>query len=422
MITEEQRMVLEAVAALGALGCWWWSLRRLRRARLIADLPTVTTAGAYVGVLELNGTIELLTEVWGHLSGKAGAWMSWSIEEEWRKTETYQNSKGETRTRTTSGWTTIDSGGASERFLIRDAQGAVAVEPAGAEVTATTTVNWQVHRSDDRYWQFGPAHEISHSTGHRRFSETMLLPGSSLWLLGHARVTAEGDAVEIAAEPTCPDYLLSVRGEDAARSSAVWAWTLALLGALLLAGGCGWILGEERGLLAALLIQGGLWTMGWVVVATNSLIALRQRVMQALANIEVELQRRADLIPPLVAALQGLQGHEREVQTLIATLRSQAQATLPGQPGPDPQAVRVLVERYPDLVASASTARLMAELTRTEDRIALARGFASEVGTALNTRLEAIPDGWIARLAGCRPVPLFQADGFTRRVPVVTLV
>ncbi len=399
----------------------WRSLRYLRRARLVADLPTVTTLGAYVGVLELAGQVEPLQFVVGHLSGKMGAWVSWSIEEEWRRTTTSTDSKGRTRTRTSTGWTTVASGREEPRFLVYDTHGAVAVEPVGAEVTATRTVSWHLTQDDARFYDLGPPTLISDSTGNRRFTEHMLLPGNALWILGHARIDASGSAVEIAAEPGIPDYVMSVAGEAAVRSSVMWAWILSLFAALLGAGLVGWLLAQERGLVAALLITLGAWAMGWVLVAYNSLIGLRQRVLQAQANIAVQLQRRADLIPSLVTALQALRGHEREVQVTIAQLRAQAQATLPGKPGPDPVAVRGLVEAYPELMSSAATRSLMEELSRTEDRIALARGFATEVGSALNTRLESIPDGWFARLAGCAPVALFQADGFTRRAPAVSL-
>ena len=411
-------MLVGGVVSLLGLG---WSFRRLRRARLMADLPTVTTAGAYVGVLEVAGQVQPLSLVTGPLSQRDGVWVDWSIEEEWKKTETTTDAKGNVRTRTTSGWTTVGGGRLQERFHLKDDQGLLPIEPDGAEVHGHETVDWTLTESDPRYYGLGPRTVISHSTGRRRFQETMVLTATQVWILGHARITRAGDGVEVAADRDVPDYLISVRGEVAERSSATWAWVGGLLLALAGAGGVGYVVqlwpGAAVGAVAAL----GVWALGWILVAYNSLVALRQRVLQAHANIQVQLQRRADLIPNLVNALQAMQGHERRVQTAVATLRAQAAATLPGRPGADPVALVAIVQSFPELTAAPGTGHLLEALADTENRIALARGFANEVGSALNTRLESIPDGWFARLAGCTPVPLFQADGFSRAAPRVSM-
>jgi hypothetical protein len=141
-------------------------------------------------------------------------------------------------------------------------------------------------------------------------------------------------------------------------------------------------------------------------------------VRQGWSLIEVQLKRRHDLIPPLVAAVDGLRLHEKEVTEAVTALRQQQQATPPGQPGPEYHgaAVRlaVLVERYPALKTSDAFLRLQHSLTETEQRIALARDYFNDITTAYNTRLEVFPDSLLARRFGFTPQPLLEAADFER--------
>jgi hypothetical protein len=159
--------------------------------------------------------------------------------------------------------------------------------------------------------------------------------------------------------------------------------------------------------------------LGWVWMAYNSMVDLRNRVRQAWSQVDIQLKRRHDLIPNLVAAVTGLRDYERNLQTELASLRAQQAATPPGQPGPDPSAVgKVLVavaERYPELKAQESFLRLQKELSDTETRIALARGYFNEIATHHNIRLEIIPDRFISRLAGLQPQALMAANDFERQ-------
>jgi len=153
-------------------------------------------------------------------------------------------------------------------------------------------------------------------------------------------------------------------------------------------------------------------------MAYNSLVGLRQRVRQGWSLIDVQLKRRHDLIPNLAAAVSGLSQHERETQTALTALRSQMTATAPGVAGSDFAGVaatrRAIVERYPELIAQESFARLQSELVETEQRIALARTYYNDIATQFATRLEQVPDRWVARLGAMRPEALLQAENFER--------
>lgn len=162
----------------------------------------------------------------------------------------------------------------------------------------------------------------------------------------------------------------------------------------------------------------GLWAAGWAWMAHDSIIGLRERVRQGWSLIDVQLKRRHDLLPALSATVAALSAHEREVQTLVADLRAQSQATRPGTAGPEfdglAPKLRVVVEKYPELKAHEGFTALQRELVTTEQRIALARAYYNDIATHYATRLEIIPDRWIASLRKLTPEPLLAATHFER--------
>ena len=165
--------------------------------------------------------------------------------------------------------------------------------------------------------------------------------------------------------------------------------------------------------------------LAWIWMVYNSLIDLRQRVRQAWSLVDVQLQRRHDLIPALVASVQGYRDYEQKLQGELAALRSQLQATPPGVAGPDygavAKVVNCVVERYPDLKANTLFANLQKSLIETEQRIALARGYFNEIAANFNTRQEVVPERFVARLAAMKPQTLMAANDFERAAVKVTL-
>jgi hypothetical protein len=157
----------------------------------------------------------------------------------------------------------------------------------------------------------------------------------------------------------------------------------------------------------------------------NSLIDLRQRVRQGWSQVEVQLKRRQDLIPNLVETVKGLRDHEQDLQTELAELRGQMEATPPGVAGPDHRACGALLlairERYPELKADKSFLNLQKNLSDTEQRIALARGYFNEIATFYNTRLEVVPDRFVAALVGLKAQALMAANDFERAPVEVAL-
>jgi hypothetical protein len=363
-------------------------------------------------------------------------WFHYAVEEEWERweTETYTDKDGQSRTRQVrkTGWETVAQGGAAPAFFVEDETGAVLVRPEGASVEAVAVFDETVERGAALYFAKGPVQEIAHSRHRRRFHERALPVGAALFVAGRARERADAVAPEIARDKEQELFLISCRGEEKVqRGYRLQFW---LLGALALAPLplAAWLIARQQGAAPDGRLLGGaaagvaiLWAVSWFWMSFNSLVQLRNRVAQAWSLVEVQLQRRHDLIPRLVGVVTGLRDHERNVGTEVAALRAQAEATPPGEPGVDVAGtgatLRVVAERYPELKGNDAFLRLQRELAETETRIALARDYFNAIATFAQTRREIVPDRWIAPLAGLKARPLFTAESFERAAVAVKL-
>jgi len=167
----------------------------------------------------------------------------------------------------------------------------------------------------------------------------------------------------------------------------------------------------------------------WVIVAYNRFVSQRTLVQSSWSQVDVELQRRYDLIPNLVSTVKGYADFERSTLESVTAARALAVAAAAGTPGerrgPEEalsEAVRELlavVESYPDLKASVNFLQLQDELTRTEDRLAAARRFYNGNVSAYNTRILTAPSSIIANAFHFTAAEFFQADGAARTAPAV---
>jgi hypothetical protein len=423
-----------AAGAVIALICLWFSLRQRRRQRLLSDLPTSKAQGVFIGLVELEGTAESEAPLTSYLAEKHCVHYTWSVQEHWRRTstETYTDSKGNRRTRTVTktGWDTVASGGEGQAFYVRDDTGQVLVRPEGAKIETLCIFDETCSRGEILYYAKGPDGSVNGSTGTRRFTENAIPLHATIYAVGTAREREDVVAPELV-KADGEEFILSCRGEEAVtRGLAIGSWfawaagLVATPAGMFMAYGDG---GYPRILpVWCLLAAGGycaVWAAGWVWMVHNSIIGLRERVRRGWSLIEVELKRRHDLLPGIIATVEGLARHEAEVQRVVAALRAQAAATKPGQPGPEFTGVavelRAVVERYPELVSQEGFAALHRELVTTEQRIALARGYYNDIATHYATRLERVPDCWVAKLRKLEPEPLLTAAEFERAaVPV----
>ena len=176
-----------------------------------------------------------------------------------------------------------------------------------------------------------------------------------------------------------------------------------------------------------LLLLAGL--VAWAVLAYNRLVRLRNQVRTAWADIDVQLQRRHDLVPQLVASVQGYARHESALLEAVTALRTQA-LTLngPKQLGEIEDALEqglgrllALREAYPDLKASANFMQLHQELVEVEEHLQYARRFYNGAVRDYNTAIERVPDVLVARGFGFAPAEFFQAGADERAAVRVDL-
>ena len=174
--------------------------------------------------------------------------------------------------------------------------------------------------------------------------------------------------------------------------------------------------------------------LAWGVGAYNGFVRSRNLIQESWRQIDVELNRRYELIPNLVETVRGYAAHERNTLEQITALRNQARA-LAGQAGGQPseqraaveseltQAVHnllVSVEAYPDLKSNTNFLELQRELTDTEDRIAASRRFYNANVRDYNTRIESVPSNIIAGFAKFEKATYFEVnDPMVRQAPDV---
>ncbi|MBA2742636.1 MAG: LemA family protein [Actinobacteria bacterium] len=157
------------------------------------------------------------------------------------------------------------------------------------------------------------------------------------------------------------------------------------------------------------------------VFGYNRLVRLRNEVDTGWANIDVQLQRRTDLIPNLVEAVKGYASHERGVFEEVTRARAAVQQA--GSPGSAAEAndfltaalgrLFVVAEAYPELKASENFLRLQDDLTDTEDKISAARRYYNATVMHFNTAVQSVPWLLIARPLGFREREFFSAEGDT---------
>ncbi|HSR64279.1 MAG TPA: LemA family protein [Xanthomonadaceae bacterium] len=165
----------------------------------------------------------------------------------------------------------------------------------------------------------------------------------------------------------------------------------------------------------------------WAIGAYNGLVTARNAYKNAFAQIDVQLQRRFDLIPNLVETAKGYIRHERETLEAVVAARGAAMAGLsaakasPGDPGAMAELaasqgalngalgrLMAVAEAYPDLKANQTMMQLSEELTSTENKVAFARQAFNDAVMVYNNRREVFPSSVIAGMAGFAPAAMLE--------------
>jgi len=165
----------------------------------------------------------------------------------------------------------------------------------------------------------------------------------------------------------------------------------------------------------------------FVVTALNKLRQLRVSVDEAFAGIDVQLTRRAELVPNLVETVKGYASHEKGVFEAVTQARASAQsagsvdekAAADGQMRQALATLFAVAEAYPDLKASTNFQQLQSELARTEDQLAFARQYYNDACATLNRTMVTIPYSMLVGMSGVEKGVFYDAPEANEAPPQV---
>ena len=155
-----------------------------------------------------------------------------------------------------------------------------------------------------------------------------------------------------------------------------------------------------------------------LVLIYNGLVQARNKVKNAWSQIDVQLQRRFDLIPNLVESVKGYMAHEEATLTKVTELRTawanastvSEKAELDNELSGALKTIMAVSENYPDLKANQNFSELQEELRNTENKISYARQFYNDSVTMYNTKLQVVPTNIVAGMFHFTEEPLFKVD------------
>ena len=165
----------------------------------------------------------------------------------------------------------------------------------------------------------------------------------------------------------------------------------------------------------------------WVVGMYNSLVRARNEVGNAWSQIDVQLNRRHDLIPNLVETVKGYMTHERETLEAVVRARQQAvqisgsiedKARVENALSQTLRSLFAVSENYPQLKANENFLALQEELTSTENKIGFARQYYNDSVLNLNNKIQMFPTNLFASTFNFKPAAFFEVETADARKPV----
>ena len=156
----------------------------------------------------------------------------------------------------------------------------------------------------------------------------------------------------------------------------------------------------------------------WIITVYNNLVKAKSKVDNAWSQIDVQLQRRFDLIPNFVETVKGYMAHESKTFEKITALRTSwansssvgEKAKLDGELSGALKTIMAVSENYPDLKANTNFSELSEELRNTENKISFSRQFYNDSVTMYNTKLELFPSNIVANIFNFKSRELFVTE------------
>lgn len=413
---------------------FYGATKRLQEKRLMENVPTSKCKGVMMGLNELKGEAVAESPVQSYLAEEEVIYYKYEIKEQYER-EVEEDGK----TKTERKWKTVKSRKDMCPFVLQDDTGEIRVNPEGASFEGDLAFSKSVRRSDPLYYDKGPERSVSDSTGRRRFKEWVIRNEEDVYVMGDARLREDAVEPEIAEDETAPMFLISSKSEDALIQKygrqGVFMYALSIV----FGAGAPAIFFMAAEVTTPMGVHFGVWSAGaalgililialsYVRTIYNGLVDLRNREDRAWAMLDVEFQRRADLIPNLAAVVQTVAAHEKQIQKQVAEATpseslgetaseadpEQAEAALQKQSGALARVVGV-AEDYPEIASDEHFQELMDALTHCEDRIALAKQFYNNSVECLNDRVDTIPDKYVAPLAGAETEDYLSLEDFEK--------
>ena len=396
----------------------WWVARR--RSRFV-DVPRSRCAAMFVGFNQLEGAVKAVEMTPSHFERVPAAWWRATLEVErrYQRVEQTTDAKGNTTSRivTEDRFEVEETWGSGTLIRVADETGEAAVDVEKARVDVDEAYEVVKGNGDDGLTGsviggglIGTGLADGVPTGRTRETEWRLLEGDRVLCVGHARIDDTGTNVVMSGGGDA-EFLVTTKSKGrVAAGRRVVLWILVLLGAATAPSSAvvgGLTVGGVMvvGVCAVLLI-----TAAGTVMLYNRLLRVRGYQERAWSLIDVQLSRRAVLIPQLTSVAIAYAEHERLTQSEVASIRSTEASGIP-----------ILAERYPQLAADTVFARLSGELADTETRIAAAREYFNDSVTVLRDRLRTFPGLLLVAVArsgrfGSRELLVAGAERATVRV------
>ena len=394
-------IVISAGLILSAL-LSWLGFRLIRLKRHIENIPTSKTSGLVFGLSEIKGRVTKILDddpLRSPLTNSRCYWYRYIVQEKRQRGKETE-------------WVTIEDRQEHRPFFCKDSHGEIKVAPHNAEIISK-------HTSSER-------------RGNRRYTEKTIKLSDKVYVLGYAKIDRDvGDKLVIRGAKKERPFLITNLSEQevmlrkafGGMFSLTMAFSALMFASLFYLGTLGSF--SPADYLAAAFIAPIYMSLLILVLHYNDLIFLKQRAARNLSNIDVSMQKRADLIPNLEKVIKKFSTHEQDLLKQLTRLRAKTHIKdrdlnqLGEQIENEQQAltkILALAEDYPELKAHKLNVNLMNKLVDLENEVALMREGYNDAVTYYNTRIASIPDVFFARAFGFQSMDLFhfEARKFSR--------